>query len=154
MASLDDTSPSHQCCLLASSRPRSFLLFFGESLRAASSVLAVIPHLSADSIPPRQPAVYPSPMNLLVYAPGWAIWDGERLRCALGRGGIRADKREGDGATPAGSWPMRRLLYRPDRLAAPAARLPAKPIAPPDGWCDHPAAPVHHRPGPPAPSPN
>src|SRR5260221_8119635 len=58
MASLDDTSPSHQFCLLASSRPRYFLLFFGESLRAGSSVLAVIPHLSADSIPPRQPAVY------------------------------------------------------------------------------------------------
>jgi L,D-peptidoglycan transpeptidase YkuD (ErfK/YbiS/YcfS/YnhG family) len=85
-------------------------------------------------------------MNLLVYAPGWALWDGTRLRCALGRGGIRADKREGDGATPAGSWPVRRLLYRPDRLAAPTTRLAANPIAPQDGWCDDPADPAYNRP--------
>src|SRR5260221_11925948 len=94
-------------------------------------------------------------MNLLVYAPGWAIWDGERLRCALGRGGIRADKREGDGATPAGSWPMRRLLYRPDRLPAPAARLAANPIAPQDGGCGDPPPPASNPPvrPPPAPAP-
>ena len=85
-------------------------------------------------------------MDLLVYAPGWALWDGERLRCAVGRGGIRADKREGDGATPAGAWPMRRLLYRPDRLAAPATRLAANPIAPQDGWCDDPDNAVYNRP--------
>ena len=46
---------------------------------------------------------------------------GRRYRCALGRGGIATKKREGDGITPAGTWPLRRLLYRPDRLAAPAA---------------------------------
>jgi len=85
-------------------------------------------------------------MDLLVYAPGWALWDGERLRCAVGRGGIRTDKREGDGATPSGGWPMRRLLYRPDRLAAPATRLAANPLAPQDGWCDDPDDAVYNRP--------
>jgi L,D-peptidoglycan transpeptidase YkuD (ErfK/YbiS/YcfS/YnhG family) len=85
-------------------------------------------------------------MDLLVYAPGWALWDGERLRCALGRGGVRFDKREGDGATPVGNWPMRRLLYRPDRLAAPATRLAANPIAEQDGWCDDPADAGYNRP--------
>ena len=85
-------------------------------------------------------------MDLLVYAPGWALWDGMRLRCAVGRGGIRADKREGDGATPTGSWPMRRLLYRPDRLAVPATRLAANPLAPQDGWCDDPDDAAYNRP--------
>jgi L,D-peptidoglycan transpeptidase YkuD (ErfK/YbiS/YcfS/YnhG family) len=85
-------------------------------------------------------------MDLLVYAPGWALWGGERLRCAIGRGGIRADKREGDGATPAGTFPMRRLLYRADRLPAPATRLAAIPIAPRDGWCDDPAGADYNRP--------
>jgi L,D-peptidoglycan transpeptidase YkuD (ErfK/YbiS/YcfS/YnhG family) len=85
-------------------------------------------------------------MDMLVYAPGWALWDGERLRCALGRGGVRIDKREGDGATPVGNWPMRRLLYRPDRLAAPPTRLAANPIAAQDGWCDDPDDDAYNRP--------
>ena len=72
--------------------------------------------------------------------------DGRRLRCALGRGGVRAGKREGDGATPAGSWPLRRLLYRADRLTPPRTALPATPITPDDGWCDDPAHPAYNRP--------
>ena len=61
---------------------------------------------------------------------------GRRYRCALGRGGIATKMREGDGVTPAGAWPLRRLLYRPDRLAAPAGGLAAVPLSPQDGWCD------------------
>ena len=59
--------------------------------------------------------------------------------CAIGKGGIRADKREGDGATPIGLLPLRRVLYRADRLAPPRAAVPLAPIAPDDGWCDDPA---------------
>ena len=55
-------------------------------------------------------------------------------------------KREGDGATPIGAWPMRRLLYRADRVGVPPTRLPAHPIAPEDGWCDDPADPAYNRP--------
>jgi len=58
--------------------------------------------------------------------------------CAIGKGGRRADKREGDGATPIGLLPLRRLLYRADRLAPPRAAVPLAPIAPNDGWCDDP----------------
>ena len=48
---------------------------------------------------------------------GYLDIDGRRVRCALGRSGVRpaADKREGDGASPLGVWPIRRVLYRPDR---------------------------------------
>lgn len=71
---------------------------------------------------------------------------GQVWRCALGRGGIRADKREGDGATPAALMPLRRVLYRADRLAPPAGcRVPVEPIAPTDGWCDDPAHPDYNR---------
>lgn len=70
---------------------------------------------------------------------------GRSWRCALGRGGIRADKREGDGATPAGVLALRRLLYRADRLARPPAHLPAEPLAPADGWCDDPSHPDYNR---------
>ena len=63
------------------------------------------------------------------------------MRCALGRGGVIAavDKREGDGDSPLGVWPIRRVLYRPDRAAPPRTALPVQPIAPDDGWCDAPA---------------
>ena len=85
-------------------------------------------------------------MDLIVSASREARWGKRRLRCALGRGGLARDKREGDGATPIGAWPMRRLLYRADRLGRPATRLPAAPIAIEDGWCDDPADPLYNRP--------
>jgi L,D-peptidoglycan transpeptidase YkuD (ErfK/YbiS/YcfS/YnhG family) len=68
--------------------------------------------------------------------------------CVLGKGGVRpaADKREGDGATPLGTWPMRRVLYRPDKGPAPRTALPVRAIAPDDGWCDAPADPAYNRP--------
>lgn len=59
--------------------------------------------------------------------------------CALGRAGIRAMKREGDGATPRARLPLRRVFFRHDRLPRPASLLPARAIRPEDAWCDDPA---------------
>jgi L,D-peptidoglycan transpeptidase YkuD (ErfK/YbiS/YcfS/YnhG family) len=58
---------------------------------------------------------------------------------ALGRGGIRADKREGDGGTPRGRFTLRRLWWRADRLPRPATQLPARRISARDAWCEDPA---------------
>lgn len=68
------------------------------------------------------------------------------VRCALGRGGVTADKREGDGASPLGIWPMRCVFYRPDRLPAPplAHGLEVFALAPDDLWCDDPAHPDYN----------
>ncbi|MDE2166165.1 MAG: L,D-transpeptidase family protein [Alphaproteobacteria bacterium] len=85
-------------------------------------------------------------MDLIVEAGGWARWGAVRWRCALGRGGVRRDKREGDGATPAGAFVLRRVLYRADRAAAPATRLPVAAISQDDGWCDDPADAAYNRP--------
>src|SRR5215831_7281675 len=70
---------------------------------------------------------------------------GRKWRCAVGRGGVRNDKREGDGATPDGAFPLRRALYRADRLPAPICVLPAAPLAPDDGWCDDSADSAYNR---------
>ena len=75
-----------------------------------------------------------------------ATFGAARWRCAVGRGGIRADKREGDGATPIGCWPLRRVLFRRDRLTAPHSALPVAALAEDDGWCDAPADPRYNRP--------
>ena len=84
--------------------------------------------------------------RIVVDPAGELWWAGRNYRCALGRGGVRLDKREGDGATPVGLFPLRRVLYRPDRLSAPVTRLPVAPLSPEDGWCDDPADPLYNRP--------
>jgi L,D-peptidoglycan transpeptidase YkuD (ErfK/YbiS/YcfS/YnhG family) len=68
------------------------------------------------------------------------------LRAAIGRSGISHRKQEGDGATPAGILPLRRVLYRADRLAPPRCKVPLEPIAPNDGWCDDPDSAMYNRP--------
>jgi L,D-peptidoglycan transpeptidase YkuD (ErfK/YbiS/YcfS/YnhG family) len=72
---------------------------------------------------------------------------GQGWRCALGKGGIRPDKREGDGATPAALLPLRRLLYRADRMPPPVAPgFRVEPLSPADGWCDDPTHLDYNRP--------
>jgi L,D-peptidoglycan transpeptidase YkuD (ErfK/YbiS/YcfS/YnhG family) len=84
-------------------------------------------------------------MRLVVHADGRAVVPGRALRAALGRGGVRSDKQEGDGATPLGVLALRRVLYRADRIAPPRTLLPREPIAPDDGWCDDPAHADYNR---------
>ena len=73
---------------------------------------------------------------------------GATHRCAIGRSGAAAfgDKREGDGATPLGRWPLLGALLRPDRTDAPATALPWRWLRPDDGWSDDPADPCYNRP--------
>ncbi len=61
------------------------------------------------------------------------------FRAAIGHGGRALHKQEGDGATPIATLPLRRILYRADRLARPRCAVPVMPLAPHDGWCDDPA---------------
>ena|ERR1043166_4502548 len=58
---------------------------------------------------------------------------------ALGRGGILANKREGDGGTPRGRFRLVRLWWRADRARRPATLLPSRRIGPQDAWCEDPA---------------
>lgn len=84
-------------------------------------------------------------MDIEVFANGTLAWGGRTMRCAVGRGGVATAKREGDGATPAGRFALRQILYRPDRLAPPAVHLPARPLEAADGWCDDAGDPAYNR---------
>lgn len=75
------------------------------------------------------------------YQARWGAWD---WRCAVGHGGLTRAKREGDGMTPIGVWPMRRLFYREDRLSRPKTGLPCRAITATDGWCDAPEDPAYN----------
>ncbi len=76
---------------------------------------------------------------------GMLTWGRKSVPCALGRTGIRVTKKEGDGATPTGTFPLRRLFFRPDRRARPATSLPATAITSALGWCDDPQSPLYNR---------
>ena len=73
-----------------------------------------------------------------------ARFGGRWLPCAVGRGGIGAKRREGDGVTPAGRHRIEAVLWRLDRVARPLRG--ARPIRPADGWSDDPADPAYNRP--------
>ncbi|HLY44940.1 MAG TPA: L,D-transpeptidase family protein [Stellaceae bacterium] len=81
----------------------------------------------------------------LVYAGGWLSWPGGRARAACGRHGVVADKCEGDGASPAGIFPLVRAYYRADRIAPPACGLAVTALRPQDGWVDDPADPRYNK---------
>ncbi|HLL26376.1 MAG TPA: L,D-transpeptidase family protein [Xanthobacteraceae bacterium] len=61
---------------------------------------------------------------------------GLTIPVALGRAGITANKREGDGATPRGRFRLRRLWWRNDRMPRPQTALPLRPIRSGDAWCE------------------
>ncbi len=75
---------------------------------------------------------------------GLLYCDSEPLACAIGRGGVRPDKREGDGATPCGIFPLRRVFYRPDRGPRPQTALPVDALTESHGWCDAPDDPAYN----------
>src|SRR5688572_18392337 len=77
---------------------------------------------------------------------GWLLAGSRAIPVALGRAGIRANKREGDGGTPRGTFRLRRLWWRADRLNRPATRLPVRPIRGDDGWCEDPRDRHYNRP--------
>jgi L,D-peptidoglycan transpeptidase YkuD (ErfK/YbiS/YcfS/YnhG family) len=79
-------------------------------------------------------------------ARGWLIAGALAVPVAIGRGGIKANKREGDGATPRGVFRLKRLWWRADRHPRPRTRLPLRRIRPDDGWCEDPSDRHYNRP--------
>ena len=77
---------------------------------------------------------------------GWLTAGQLSLPVALGRGGVKANKREGDGATPRGIFRLKRLWWRAERHRRPATLLPAQRIKPYDGWCEDPSDRHYNRP--------
>lgn len=77
---------------------------------------------------------------------GWLTAGCWRLPVALGRAGVLADKREGDGATPRGRFRFRRLWWRAERGPRPRTLLPVRRIRPDDAWCEDPADRRYNRP--------
>lgn len=104
------------------------------------------PRLPTFAATPRPRARRARPTATVVVRPrpgyptqGLAAFAGTVLPCALGRTGIRALKREGDGATPRTTLPFVAVLWRADRLGRPRTGLALRAIHADDGWCDAPS---------------
>ena len=90
----------------------------------------------------RDVALRPSPGNR---SEGRLVLAHGVRRAALGRSGIKALKREGDGATPLGRFQVHQVLYRADRLMRPRTVFPLRAIRADDGWCEDPADRSYNR---------
>jgi L,D-peptidoglycan transpeptidase YkuD (ErfK/YbiS/YcfS/YnhG family) len=75
-------------------------------------------------------------MRNLILQNSKLIWDDHIFPCSWGHGGIKNSKKEGDGATPVGNFPFRRVFYRADRMDKPQTVLPLQALTQQDGWCD------------------
>lgn len=76
--------------------------------------------------------------SVIILQSGKLVWRGKEYQCALGKSGTREDKTEGDKATPAGCFFLRKVFFRPDRIKNLKTDLPVKALARDDGWCDDP----------------
>lgn len=65
---------------------------------------------------------------------------------ALGKGGVCARKKEGDGATPLGAFGFTKVYFRADRVRRPQTALPVEPLRVSSGWCDAPSDRNYNRP--------
>lgn len=77
---------------------------------------------------------------------GWLEFGPFRWPCAIGRGGIRSIKHEGDGATPRGRFGVLFAYYRPDRVRRLGSALDLVRIEKDSGWCDAPGDANYNRP--------
>ena len=77
---------------------------------------------------------------------GWLTVEDRTVPVALGRGGIKANKREGDGGTPRRTFRPRQLWWRADRHPRPQTFLPIRTIAAEDAWCEDPASRHYNQP--------
>ena len=61
-----------------------------------------------------------------------------KVKCAIGKRGIRVKKREGDQITPKGKFKIKYILYRKDRISNLKTKLLKTTINKKMGWCDDP----------------
>lgn len=68
-----------------------------------------------------------------------------RFECKIGKNGITADKHEGDGKTPIGTYPLRTLYYRADHVEKPQTGLDIEILTPDTAWCEDPHHPDYNK---------
>ena len=68
-----------------------------------------------------------------------------KLKCSIGKSGITGTKKEGDLATPKGTFKLGMLYYRKDRLKISKCKIKKKIIKKNMGWCDDSSSKKYNR---------
>tara|TARA_B100000579_G_scaffold419830_2_gene418839 strand:- start:1075 stop:1566 length:492 start_codon:yes stop_codon:yes gene_type:complete len=73
------------------------------------------------------------------------IVDEYRIKCAIGKRGIRNKKKEGDKITPIGKFKIKTILYRKDRITHIKTKINKLSIKKDMGWCDDPKSKEYNK---------
>ncbi|PIR98578.1 MAG: hypothetical protein COT88_00945 [Candidatus Colwellbacteria bacterium CG10_big_fil_rev_8_21_14_0_10_41_28] len=76
--------------------------------------------------------------DIEVYSDGIVIFDGKKYKAAIGRSGVTNNKAEGDGGSPAGCFPIRKIFFRKDKISVPETSFVIEAIGDDMGWSDDP----------------
>ena len=68
-----------------------------------------------------------------------------KLKCSVGKGGIKIKNKEGDNITPKGIFNIGCLYYRSDRITNFKSKLKSKVIKNNMGWCNDPSSKNYNR---------
>ena len=74
-------------------------------------------------------------MNIIIKK-HFLFYKGYKLKCSIGKSGIKKSKKEGDLATPKGVFQLGCLYYRNDRIKKLKSKLKKKIIKKNMGWCN------------------
>ena len=73
-------------------------------------------------------------MNIIIKK-HFLLYKSYKLKCSIGKSGIKASKKEGDLATPKGTFKLGLLYYRKDRNKSLESKIKKRVIKRNMGWC-------------------
>ena len=68
-----------------------------------------------------------------------------KVKCAIGKRGIKKKRKEGDLITPKGKFKIKYILYRKDRIPNLQSKLKKIKIQKNMGWCDDPRSSFYNK---------
>ena len=74
-------------------------------------------------------------MNIIIKK-HFLLYKGYKLKCSVGKSGLTYSKKEGDLATPKGTFKLGLIYYRSDRIKSLKCKIKKKVIKKNMGWCN------------------
>ena len=82
---------------------------------------------------------------IIINKSGYLKFKNLKFKCSLGKSGVGEKKIEGDNITPKGTYQIKRVYYRKDRVKKIKAKIKLFEIKKNFGWCDQPNSKFYNR---------